>query len=324
MHTPLSHTAMPLLGSNAESCETMQPTLKVSCSRLGLSLFAFIVVWNLCAILLAGLLSFLVPNWLNNSWSFLLLNDISLYGVGMPIFLWLISRIPSHACSQTPTNQLRVWQFFLVFLLCFSVMYGVGFLTEIFFYGLELIFGYQYTNSLNSLVDLSNWPSLLILGVAVPSVGEEFLFRHVFYKKLSVYGDKVYIIFSALCFGLFHINPSQILYAFLLGIILAGVYLRTKKLWIPILLHFLLNSLGLLVIPEMMTQYEIFASIFSISLVALFPVLLFLLFVLYRKLPAVPGIDCINARRSVPAQCLVNVGMLLYLSMVLFLLILRL
>ena len=52
------------------------------------------------------------------------------------------------------------------------------------------------------------------------------------------------ILISALLFGVFHINPAQILPAFLIGILLAWTYYKTGSLIPCILMHILNNSLA--------------------------------------------------------------------------------
>lgn len=54
------------------------------------------------------------------------------------------------------------------------------------------------------------------------------------------------ILVSALIFGLIHMNPAQILFAFLFGIILGELYYRTGSLLPSIILHFINNTLSLI------------------------------------------------------------------------------
>jgi membrane protease YdiL (CAAX protease family) len=49
---------------------------------------------------------------------------------------------------------------------------------------------------------------------------------------------------SALIFGLFHINPAQIVPAFLLGLLFAYIYYTTKSLLPTIILHIVSNGLS--------------------------------------------------------------------------------
>lgn len=82
----------------------------------------------------------------------------------------------------------------------------------------------------------------LIVGVAAP-VCEEILFRGVIYRGLLKSGNVVKAAFwSALFFGLLHMNFNQAPYAFVLGAVMAILLETAGSLWAPILLHFFINS----------------------------------------------------------------------------------
>ncbi len=85
-----------------------------------------------------------------------------------------------------------------------------------------------------------------ILAIAVIGpVLEELLFRGAITKALlQQYSPTKAILLSALLFGVFHINPAQILPAFLIGILFAWTYYKTASLIPCILMHILNNSLS--------------------------------------------------------------------------------
>ena len=90
----------------------------------------------------------------------------------------------------------------------------------------------------------SGWGGILAIAVAGP-VLEELLFRGAITKALlKQYDPAKAILISALLFGVFHINPAQILPAFLIGILLAWTYYKTGSLIPCILMHVLNNSLS--------------------------------------------------------------------------------
>ena len=80
---------------------------------------------------------------------------------------------------------------------------------------------------------------IYLLTVLFAPILEEILFRGIIQKGLINKGVKPAkaIIFSALAFGIFHLNPWQTVNAFLLGLVLGVVYYKTKSLLMPILLH---------------------------------------------------------------------------------------
>ena len=55
---------------------------------------------------------------------------------------------------------------------------------------------------------------------------------------------KADIVFSALMFGLFHMNLYQFFYAFLLGLVFGYVYLRTRRLRYTVFMHMSINAIG--------------------------------------------------------------------------------
>jgi membrane protease YdiL (CAAX protease family) len=84
---------------------------------------------------------------------------------------------------------------------------------------------------------------LFISTAIVPAFCEEFLFRGVICNQLRPYGKTVAVIGSAVLFGLMHQNVCQLFYATVAGVVLAILYLETKSIWAPILLH-LYNNLS--------------------------------------------------------------------------------
>jgi membrane protease YdiL (CAAX protease family) len=92
------------------------------------------------------------------------------------------------------------------------------------------------------------WPlAVLIVGVG-PGLAEELWCRAFLGRGLvGHYGVVAGVVFSSFFFGLIHVDPAQGTMAMLLGLWLHFVYLTTRSLWMPILLHFLNNSLAVTV-----------------------------------------------------------------------------
>ena len=85
---------------------------------------------------------------------------------------------------------------------------------------------------------------LLFISTAIaPAFCEEFLFRGVICNNLRPYGKTVAVLGSALLFGLMHQNVGQMFYATVAGVVLAVIYLESRSIWAPILLH-LFNNLS--------------------------------------------------------------------------------
>ena len=103
--------------------------------------------------------------------------------------------------------------------------------------------GTEALNMINTMVS-SGLPTGMMMTVLIAPVLEELAFRKFMLDRIRNYGEKTAIVFSALCFGLYHGNLTQFLYAFTVGLFLGYVYCRTGKVLYTIIMHALLNLLS--------------------------------------------------------------------------------
>lgn len=80
----------------------------------------------------------------------------------------------------------------------------------------------------------------------VPAIVEEMLFRGAILTNLLPFGRGMAIMGSALLFGLMHGNPLQFLYTSLLGVVLGVVYVKTKSIYVCMVIHFVNNLISVL------------------------------------------------------------------------------
>lgn len=99
--------------------------------------------------------------------------------------------------------------------------------------------GYEETNE----VLFGGGIILQILGAGIfACIVEEFSHRGVTYLRMKRYwGKRKAMIFSALVFGIYHLNVVQGVYAFFLGLFFAWVYERYDSLWAPVIAHMSAN-----------------------------------------------------------------------------------
>lgn len=94
-----------------------------------------------------------------------------------------------------------------------------------------------------------NWPlgfAVLVIGVG-PGIGEELWCRGFLGRGLvGSHGVVLGVLASSFFFGLIHTDPCQGTMAMVVGLWLHFVYLCTRSLLLPMLLHFLNNSLNVL------------------------------------------------------------------------------
>jgi len=110
----------------------------------------------------------------------------------------------------------------------------------------------------NTLVDYamdSNPVKILVMVILAPLI-EEYIFRKQIIDRTRRYGEKLAVFLSALMFGLFHLNLFQFFYAFGVGWLFGYIYLRTGRLRYPVLLHGIVNFMGSVVAPFMLSLVD--------------------------------------------------------------------
>ena len=88
------------------------------------------------------------------------------------------------------------------------------------------------------------------LGIVIP-IAEELMFRGILYKRFRERQGFWYsALWSALLFSFIHSNTTQMIYAFLLGVLLSYLYEKFGSFRAPVVLHILLNT-GSVVFTEL-------------------------------------------------------------------------
>lgn len=112
-------------------------------------------------------------------------------------------------------------------------------------------------SGMEEMIDVfSKWPwsfAVLVVGLG-PGIGEELWCRGFLGRGLiGNYGVVFGILASSFFFGLIHIDPCQGAMAMVMGLWLHFVYVTTRSLLLPMLLHTLNNSLAVLIprIPQL-------------------------------------------------------------------------
>lgn len=133
----------------------------------------------------------------------------------------------------------------------------------------------EYDKLMEMVIGGNNfWGVLISVGIFGP-ICEEIFFRGIIFKEMKgKMPIAVAVIIQAGLFGLVHGNLLQGAYAFILGLILAWVYLRFNSIWAPILVHITYNTtsvLGSRIISDLfLQQYIVIITIISLVFTALF------------------------------------------------------
>lgn len=147
----------------------------------------------------------------------------------------------------------------------------------------------------DTFMDMGNEPlGVLSMALVAPLV-EEMMFRGAIqgYLMRRCSNPWTAIVVSALVFGVIHMNPVQVVYATLLGLVLGWIYYRTRSL-LPVIAGHVLNNSVAVASMKIWGSEDIEAITVDDKTVML-PVLLFIVALLVpvvlklnRELPSVP------------------------------------
>ncbi len=84
----------------------------------------------------------------------------------------------------------------------------------------------------------------LISTAVLPALIEEMIFRGYILGALRAHGDGIAVVLSAALFGIFHGNVLQLPFAFILGLALGYLMVKTDSIWPAVFLHFTNNALS--------------------------------------------------------------------------------
>ena len=135
-------------------------------------------------------------------------------------------------------------QWIIAFLMCYGLMYAGNLIGTALTFGIGMVKGTGVDNPmLSTVMQLNPWVTFVIAVLIAPTA-EELLFRKLLTERIVKYGELPAVLASGLFFGLFHGNLNQFSYAFLIGLFLGFIYVKTGKLGYTIGLHMAINFIG--------------------------------------------------------------------------------
>lgn len=118
----------------------------------------------------------------------------------------------------------------------FATDYGSNVFT---FFGIE----FPYTEQ-SLPKGIFGFIAVVISTAVFPAILEEFTMRGMVLGILRKKGDAFGIICSAFVFGIMHANANQIVFAFLVGLVLGFITIKTNSIWPSITVHFINNFIS--------------------------------------------------------------------------------
>lgn len=135
-------------------------------------------------------------------------------------------------------HKIKISTFFMVILFTFLIMPMTTAINAI-----SMLFVDNEINALSDrILQMPFLVMLLMVGVVGP-FSEEFIFRGIVFRGYKNSGSVLQaVIWSAILFGLMHMNFNQAAYAIAMGIMLALVVEATGSLWSSVIVHMVFNA----------------------------------------------------------------------------------
>ncbi len=127
----------------------------------------------------------------------------------------------------------------------FGMIFGLGFLNGYFIELLKII-GLKVNGVTLKTTNAGELVFALVCVAVLPAVAEEVFFRSIILKGVTFKRVLPTVLFSGFCFALYHHNPAQTVYQFVVGVIFAYIAIASKSVLPTMILHFVNNAFVIL------------------------------------------------------------------------------
>ncbi|MDO4913105.1 MAG: type II CAAX endopeptidase family protein [Bifidobacteriaceae bacterium] len=208
-------------------------------SYIGFTLLLFLIGWQLAASAVSLGFAYLgIDGLLSNTNIAMAISMVTEFVIGVPILYLLLRKIPVAETKQFTMKWTTLLKYYTICYFLIIIGSIIGNLVD------QVISQGAAYEEVDSMVGNSSIVVSFIFTVIVAPILEEWIFRKQLLSRLRVFGEVPAIVFSALAFGLFHMNVAQFFYATLLGLVFGYIYTRTSKLRYSVILHMCINFQG--------------------------------------------------------------------------------
>ncbi len=191
----------------------------------------------------------------------LLITQLPLPLVLIPAYFWLR---PKEQEAAAP-GAIHPEEFPALFLAALPIIYGGNLLGNLL---ASLLTMGRAVNRLGELSSRMTVPLALYVTCVGP-LAEELFFRGMILPRMTRFGQKIALVFSALLFALYHVNLYQFFYAFGLGLLLGTLYLKTGSIRMGYVLHAAINLLGGVLPPLLLSLSLEAVAVFGLIMLVL-------------------------------------------------------
>lgn len=229
--------------------------IKKHFSKLGWAYLAATLLINLVQIVAVAVLKKTNPRLLTSVEANLLISVVSMYVVGFPLMYLVLSRLVPD--QKVEKHKMSPMQYILALIICFGMTYASNIIGLILTSVISAVSGHNIQNqAVTVTMDLNPW-MLILYAVIFAPIMEELVFRKLIVDRAVRYGQGVAVVVSGLMFGLFHGNLNQFVYATVIGMFLAFLYVKTGNVKIVISIHMLINFVGGFLIQKLFDMVNV-------------------------------------------------------------------
>lgn len=137
-------------------------------------------------------------------------------------------------------NSCHPKYYLIALLLLFGALFGLGWVNDKFIEFLQR-FGHEVTSPEIPKNGIGDYILCFIVVCVCPAIFEECIFRGLLLNGARRAGDLFAVLVCGLLFSLFHKNPAQTVYQFIVGAVLTLLALKSGSILPSILFHFVNN-----------------------------------------------------------------------------------
>lgn len=230
---------------SADQFEGDLRSIKKNISRIGFGMVLIIVFSAVSQIAVSAIVQHF--KWiLDTSWGTWIVTMLPEYLIGFPIGYAVIRKVKPETHHDRSLGRKN----FLMAVPSSVFMTVAGALTgRLILWLIGLLHPVQTTSAVEMMAGQGSVLLRILFMVILAPLIEEFIFRKTLIDRLRPYGETTAIFSSALAFGLFHGNFSQMFYAFGIGLIFGTIYEKTGRLRYSLALHMIINFTGGIIAP---------------------------------------------------------------------------
>ena len=224
---------------------------KKAFSRISLGIMAFFAATLFSQIILLTVFEIFVPTVSTDNYTVMMIfSSVTMYLIGFPVFYLVVRPIKKQEITKT---RISIPYIGAAFLIAMFFMQAGQMLGNAVYLSLYDWLGIDLASTSLEIINNITWYEALIFAVIIGPFFEELIFRKVILDRVSVFGEKTAMVFSALLFAFFHMSVQQFFYAFLVGLLFSYIYIRTKNIFACYILHAIINFFGS-VLPLLMFE----------------------------------------------------------------------